>query len=220
MFKKFKQNKLIKCKNIDKNNKKSEYIKKLIESRKLPLAVLDPLWYEMKQAIKTNELDYKEKILNEFIREKGKLTTDIQEYEKVKQNALQKVLQLSDEIQAQQENVKMKALEKTRQIVIKTNEIIQNNERRLEELEILIDKANKSLLEEAIEIGYMQMEEYRIHKQALEREIDELRKQVVIKTEQKKAYDKQFGVTYNYLHKIVGYKDIDKVDKELGEEKE
>lgn len=222
MFKKLKQNKFIKNKDIEavKINKQSEYIKTLIESQKLPLVVLDPLWYEMKQVIITNELVNKEKVLNELIKERGKLTTDIQEYEKVKQNSLQKLLQLSEKVQVDQETLKMKELEKTRQIVIRTNEIIETNEKRLEEVEILVDKANRLLIEEAVKIGYMQMEEYRTHKQVLEREIDELRKQVVIKTEEKKDYDKKFGVTYNYLHKIVGYKYIDKVDNKLGEENE
>lgn len=222
MFKKIKWSKATKDKNIDINKRISqdEYIKSLIEVDKLPLVVLDPSWYEMKKTIQSQELLNREKILNEFIKEQGKLTTDTQEYERVKQNLLQKVLQLSEEVQGKQEERKLSELEKMRQTVLKTNEIIESNEKRLEELEILINRANRELVEEAVRIGYTQMEDYRLHKQALEKEIDELRKQVVLKTEEKKAYEKKFGVTYNYLHKVMGYKYIDKVDSGLGDQKE
>lgn len=219
MFKILKRQKINTKVNVGKYEEELDalQISNLLERKTVPLMVLDPLWYELKKIIGNIDIERKEKILNELVQEKGKLTIESLEYEKVKQSLLHKILQLSEELQSYSQEHIIKEIEITRQSVLKTNEILKENENRLEELEILIDNINGELVKEAIQITYKEMNKKRVQKEQIEKEIDELRREVVSKTEEKKQYDQQFGVLYNYLHKIIGYKQVEQLDQELGE---
>ncbi|MGL6173128.1 MAG: hypothetical protein ACRC1P_00755 [Cellulosilyticaceae bacterium] len=221
MFGKFKRNKLKEKLHCDNNKEELQvkYIKDLIDSKKVPLIILEPLWYEMKEIIKMDQVEEYERTLNELLKERAKLTTETLEYEKAKHNLLGKVLEISQAIQEEKNTYKTSELEKVRQSILKSNEILGNNEERLKELEILIQEHNKALVKEIVSHSYFEMEKYRKQKESLEEEIEQLRQQVLIKTEQKKKCDKEFGVVYNCLHKIIGFKYIDEVDKKLGEAK-
>ena len=219
MFKILKRQKINHKVKIEKDEEQldMDQISNLLEKKTIPLMVIDPLWYELKKIIVNDNIETKEKLLNELVKEKGKLTTESLEYEKVKQSLLYKILQLSEELQLHSQEHIIKEIEITRQSVLKTNEILKKNENRLEELEILIDNINGELVKEAVQITYKEMNKKRAQKEEIEKAIDELRKEVVNKTEKKKQYDRQFGILYNYLHKIMGYKQVEQLDQELGE---
>lgn len=218
MFGKLKKFKINQKTEKDKISVQTNYIKELLQGEKLPLIILDGFWYEIKDFVQTDQIIAEEEKLGQLIKEKGRLTTESLKYDKAKQNLVFKVLEISEEIQCDQNEKKLQELEKSRQAILEINKIIEQNEKRLDELEILIETTNRKIVEEVVIQSYGQIEEYRKRKESLEREIDELRNQVVIKTEEKKTYDKQFGSLYNYLHKIIGYQYINKVDKQLGEE--
>lgn len=217
MFNRLKKLKINQKTEKDKPGVQNNSIRGLLQSEKLPLIILDGFWYEIKELVQTDQIIDDEEKLNQLVQEKGRLTTESLKYDKAKQNLVFKVLEISEEIQYDQDDEKLHELEKSRQAILEVNKIIEQNEKRLDELEILIEATNRKIVEEVVAKSYGQIEEYRRNKERLEREIDELRQQVVLKTEEKKTYDKQFGSLYNYLHKIIGYQYINKVDKQLGE---
>lgn len=223
MFGKFKKNKIAKqqpkennLKN-DNRDKDLEQIRKLLESKKLPIVVLDHLWYQMRDTLSQTDISEKEKTLKELLKEQGKLVTDIKEYTVVKQNLLQQVLLLSQEINEKGNSEKVAELDKTSHGILKINETIEALENRALEVGDLIEETNKQLVESVVLDAYGSMEEYKQKKNTLEEEIDGLRKLLVEKTEEKKKYDQAISGIYNYLHKIIGYQYLDKVDRKLGE---
>ncbi|MGL4345147.1 MAG: hypothetical protein ACRCTE_08120 [Cellulosilyticaceae bacterium] len=224
MFGKFKKTKKMQQQEVKEESSKNkisdkdlEQIKKLLESKNLPIVILDNLWYQMREALSQSDISEQEKNLKELLKEQATLVTDMKEYTVVKQNLLQQVLVISQEVNEKGNTDKISELDKTSQAILKTNETIEKLEQRALEVGDLIESTNKELIESVVLDAYGSMEDYKHKKNKLEQEIDGLRKQVVEKTEEKKQYDKAISGIYNYLHKMIGYKYLDKVDRKLGE---
>lgn len=192
-------------------------LKQLLASKKLPIVVLDSMWYEMKSALGHEESNQQESTLKELLKEQGKLTTDLKEYAVVKHNLLQKVLMISQEVNEKGKIDQIEELDRTSQAILKLNETIDTNEKRAVEVGDLIEQLNLELIESVVIEAYGSMEAYKIKKNELEEEIDRLRKAVVEKTEEKKQCDQAITGIYNYLHKMIGYRYLDKMDDQLGE---
>lgn len=221
MFGKLKKTTKTKIRNLPLNktidNKKREsQIKKVLESKKLPIVTLDPLWYHVKENIRTKKMDAKEKDLNNLLKEQGKLNTDLKEYGLVKKNLMQEILTISQELNEKGDLSRVGSLEKLHQSITKTNEKIEEIENKIEEVEENITETNRNLVEETMIIGYEYMEAYKMKKNELDSEIDELRTSLLEKTKERKDWDNQYAKLYNYLHNVIGYENINDMDKEDG----
>lgn len=198
-----------------KNKEREIYIREALQNKKLPIVVLDPMWHTIKEQVLSSTIKENEEELNTLLKEQGQVNNDIKEYTLVKQNLLKEVLVISEEINDKGETHKEKYLETLHDSILKTNEKLEVLNERIDEVKNEIQKVNFLLVEETVAIGYEHMEIYKTKKIELEQEIDKLREQVVVKTEEKKQYDEKFTTLYNYMHKVVGYQYIDKVDKKI-----
>lgn len=210
MFEKFK-----KRRRDGADKERDMYVQSVLATNKLPIVILDNSWYAIKPFVQTPNLLKKEQFLLEYLKEQGTLTNKLKEDQVVKQNLMREVLYASQQLNEIGDESKLKELDKLQQGILKLNDELGKAEERLERLEEFIDITNREILEEAVAIGYEQMEECRGMSQKLEKEIDDLRASVVQKVEEKKKYDEGANNLYQYLHNIVGYKGIDKVDKVL-----
>lgn len=189
----------------------------LLETKKLPIVVLDGMWYEIKDALRHLDVEDEECALKELLKEQGKLITDLKEYAVVKQKLMEQVLVISQEVNEKGDMVQLEAMDKTSQALLKLNETMEECEKRALEVGELIKQNNKALIERVVVDGYHTMAQHQSRKNDLEKEIDRLRRELVEKTEERKQYDQAIGGIYNYLHKIIGYQDLDKLDCKLGE---
>lgn len=55
---------------------KKEYVTEILERKRLPIVLLDPLWHTAKEHIKSGAIDKAEKELQELLKEQGRLNTD------------------------------------------------------------------------------------------------------------------------------------------------
>lgn len=198
-------------------NIKKTYIKEILHQKKLPIVLLDPLWHGVKGQIVSGSIHKNEEMLQELLKEQGKLTNDYKNYGIVKQNFLKQVLVLSGEIHGEGDKTKIEALNKLHESIVGANQKLEAIEKRLEEVEIEIEKTNREIIEEFVAVGY---EYVRICKRKcaqLEKEINGLREQVVVKTNEKKKSEQVLKDIYNYMHHVVGQNQIEVTDKELWE---
>lgn len=196
---------------------KKEYIEEILSNKKLPIVLLDSLWYTVKEQIKSNVINEKEKKLQELIKEQARLNTDFKEYTKVKQNFLKQILSLSGEVQ--ENNEKLEELNKVHQSTLEVNNRLEEIETRLESLDEEIDTVNKELIGEMVAVGYEYIEIHRNKEIQLEEEIVALREEMLKKTNEKKQSEKVLKDIYNYLHNIVGQHQIDIIDRTLWDNK-
>lgn len=194
---------------------KKNYIATVLENKKLPVVLVDPLWYTVKEQIKSNVIDENEKKLQELLKEQARLNTDYKEYNKVKQNFLKQILALSGEVQGEAGDKKIEELNKLHQSTLEVNHRLEDIEKRLEEVDAEVDLKNKEIIEEMVAVGYEYIELHRLKEAKLEAEIEALRSEMLQKTNERKQSEKFLKDIYQYLHNIVGQQQIEIIDKTL-----
>ncbi|MGL4362743.1 MAG: hypothetical protein ACRCSG_05695 [Cellulosilyticaceae bacterium] len=196
---------------------KDKYLKEVMSKTELPIVILDQNWYNIKPLMQNEELLKKEQKLIEYIKEQGKLTNRLKEDGQIKQNLMKEILESSQRLNMGKDS-EVTVLEKLQQGILKINEELKDDESRLEELGGLIKSINLEIIEEIVIKGYEYMEISKMKSKALDEEIDTMRNIMLEKTNIKKKCDEETSILYNYLHNIVGYKHIDKIDHLVGEE--
>lgn len=196
---------------------KEQYIQGLMAHNKLPIIILDKQWYDVKPIVKNEKIEKQEEVLLNLVKEKGALTNQVKQDSVIKQNLMQEVLKASELLNQYGDESKLAELEKLQKGIVKIGDELKVTEERLADLDQVIGDANTELIKEAVAISYEYMEVYKTQSSQLGDEIDKLRQEVVRKTAEKKKYDDETTVLYNYLHNMIGYKNIDKVDQVLGE---
>lgn len=192
---------------------KKGYVREVLENKKLPIVLLDPLWYTVKEQIKSNIITENEKKLQGLLKEQARLNTDYKEYVKVKQNFLKQILDLSGQVQDENSTKKIEELNKLHQSTLEVNNRLEEIEKRLEEVDEEVIATNNALVEEMVAVGYEYIELHRLKEIKLEAEIAELREEMLQKTNEKKQSEKFLKDIYNYLHNIVGQQQIEIIDK-------
>ncbi|QEH70186.1 hypothetical protein [Cellulosilyticum sp. WCF-2] len=200
-------------------NLKKEYVSDILKSRKLPIVLLDPLWHTMRDSIQSDIIKAQEKNLKELLKEQGRLNNDYKEYSTVKQNFLKEILNLSGEVQVDGNSESIEALNKLHQSTVNINQKLEDIEKRISEVEVEIESANREIIEEMIAVGYEYIDVCKEKEIRLEREITQLREQMLLKTAEKKKCEKLLKDVYNYLHSIVGREQIEVIDRGLGDKK-
>ena len=198
---------------------REKMLKDIMGQKKLPIVILDKDWYRVKELIASDLIIQKEKELLEYLKEQGSLNNTLKENHAVKQNLMKKVLEASEALNTNGDTKKNNELDTLHLAITKLNEELPKQQARLEEVERLIDELNRELTREALALSYTYMESCKATSQTLGEEIYELREELLKKAKAKKKYDIQIATLYHYIHDIVGYKHIDKIDAKLGESK-
>ena len=195
---------------------KEMYISMLMGQTSMPTITFDHDWYNMKKIVGNKAIDKKEEQLKELIKEQAALIQKSKQDQAIKQNFMKEVLDVSAQLDQEGDTKDVKTLDNLHQVILKLNQEMEAQELRLDEVSDLIKEVNQDVLKETVSMGYLYMEANKHQSTALEEEIDQLRKQMLEKTKQKKIYDDQMNVLYHYLHKVIGYKHMNEVDKLLG----
>ncbi|OON96975.1 MAG: hypothetical protein ATN36_04405 [Epulopiscium sp. Nele67-Bin005] len=212
MFKKFKFGK-------NKNNHdmeelsfvEIERIRMLLRENKLPILTLDNTWYQIKEIVVDRKIESLEKDVNHYLQQQGQLTNDLKEAQVVKTKLMEKILKFSEEAQEHPDDCD--DLDAARDALLKNNDIIAKLETKLTNAEQKLESINLELVENVVIKCYGFMEHHKSTRETLELEIDDLRALLLEKTEAKKQSNKDYGQLYNYLHDMMGYKYVDKLDK-------
>lgn len=198
---------------------KKTYIKEILSTKKLPIVLLDPLWHSIREQIVSDFINKNEVVLHNLLKEQGKLTNDYKDYGSVKQNFLKQILVLSGELHGEGDNDKIEELNKLHESTLGANQKLEEIEKRLNEVEAEIEVVNRNIIEEIIAIGYEYVALCKNERDRLEKEINDLREQMMAKTNEKKKSEQILKGIYNYMHNVVGQNQIEVIDKELWDKK-
>ncbi|MDF2879185.1 MAG: hypothetical protein K0S30_2281 [Clostridia bacterium] len=194
---------------------KKTYIREILNQKKLPIVLLDPLWHSIREQIVSEMIKKNESVLQELLKEQGKLTNDHKDYNTVKQNFLKQILTLSGHLQGEGDAQKIEELNRLHESTLGANQKIEAIEKRLEAVEYEIEAVNREIIEEIIAVGYQYVSICKNNSNQLEKEINTLREQVLLKTNEKKKNEQVLKGIYNYMHHVIGQNQIEVIDKEL-----
>ncbi|OOB77850.1 MAG: hypothetical protein ATN33_08405 [Epulopiscium sp. Nele67-Bin001] len=192
-----------------------EIIKYSLSQKKLPIVSLDQSWHNIKGILQDDELLKLEAQVMEDLKRRGQITHDINENINAKSVLVSKILELSEHLVDEDSDID--DMIKAKEALIHANDEISKLELEAVQLEEILESTNHDLIERAVIKAYTIMMNYRDQANSLEDEIDHLRKKLLEKTEERKSVATNHNQLYNYLHDVVGYEYVNKMDKIVGE---
>lgn len=212
--------------NMSNNQKKSKVdngeFKKALEDVKVPLLVLDEKWHHLFAGIeKSRELKEWEAKENELLKLQGKLTSDLKDLKKVKQNLMNSIVDnMEDGSNSQDEALRRKKMSENKRLIDEVNEKMDEANDRLLDIPRELDEANKQLMLYSMDLCYKKLRENAVEIEEIGTWIRrirvELKKNIIIK----QADEQKNEEIYTYMHAVLGPKVLDVFDLKYEEDGE
>lgn len=184
-----------------------------LADKKIPLLTLDNKWHQLFDKIEASvQIKQLEEKLNELIKRQGKVNTDIKDIKKLKKKLMQEIVENAESSSNGNDKNALKKADDNKRLISECNEKIENYEDELLELPREMDRINRELMLETMEICYDQI-------QANQQEIEETAKWIaqirvelkkkLIRKQEKELVNQE---VYAYMHDIFGADVIDIFD--------
>lgn len=193
-----------------------EKLKSCTAINDIPILTLDERWYQLiTDKLKTDEIHYWEKRLNELLKKQGQVNNDIKEVKKIKNQLIQDVV---DNMQDEDTNPKKaKVMEQNQRLIQEAKDKINSLEDEALDLPRDIVDANRNLLIETVKVCYKKINSNKEDLEVLDKWINatrvKLKKNILIKQDKEEANNRM----YSSMHDILGpdvMKELDRINEE------
>lgn len=176
----------------------------------IPILTLDERWYHLvNDKIKTDEIAYWEKQVNELLKKQGRLNTDIKDIKKLKKQLINDVVENMESDGDNREHV----MNQNQRLIQESKDKIANLEDELKELPRELARANERLLTETLKVCYSKMNSNHEDIEVLNKWIDatrvKLKKNILIKQDKETNNENM----YSLIHDIIGPENCSAVDR-------
>ena len=176
----------------------------------IPILTLDERWYHLvTDKIKTDEIRYWEKEVNELLKKQGQVNTDIKEVKKIKSQIIKEVV---ENMEDDSSNNKKKMTQNQRLIKEAKDKISQLEDESLE-LPRKLARANEQLMLETVKVCFEKINSNKEDLEVLNKWIDstrvKLKKNLLIKQDKEAVNEKM----YTYMHDIFGAEIMGTLDR-------
>ncbi|MFR2471405.1 MAG: hypothetical protein ACLS8Y_09760 [Lachnospira sp.] len=176
----------------------------------IPILTLDERWYHLvNDKIKTDEIAYWEKRVNELLKKQGRLNTDIKDIKKLKKQLINDVVENMESDGDNREHV----MNQNQRLIQESKDKIANLEDELMELPRELARANERLLTETLKVCYSKMNSNHEDIEVLNKWIDatrvKLKKNILIKQDKETNNENM----YSLIHDIIGPENCSAVDR-------
>lgn len=193
-----------------------EKLKSCTAINDIPILTLDERWYHLiTDKLKTDEIRYWEKRLNELLKKQGQVNNDIKEVKKIKAQLIQDVV---DNMQDEDNDPKKaKVMEKNQRLIQEAKDKINSLEDEALDIPRDIVDANRNLLIETVKVCYNKINSNKEDLEVLDKWINatrvKLKKNILIKQDKEEANNRM----YSSMHDILGVdvmKELDRINEE------
>ena len=180
-----------------------EKLKSCTAIKQIPILTLDERWYHLiTDKLKTDEICYWEKQVNELLKKQGQVNNDIKEVKKIKNQLIQDVV---DNMQDEDNDPKRaKVMEKNQRLIQEAKDKINSLEDEALDIPRDLVNANERLMIETVKVCYNKwINATRV----------KLKKNILIKQDKEEVNNRM----YSAMHDILGpdvMKELDKVNEE------
>ena len=193
-----------------------EKLKSCTAINDIPILTLDERWYHLiTDKLKTDEIRYWEKRLNELLKKQGQVNNDIKEVKKIKTQLIQDVV---DNMQDEDNDPKKaKVMEQNQRLIQEAKDKINSLEDEALDIPRDIVDANRNLLIETVKVCYNKINSNKEDLEVLDKWINatrvKLKKNILIKQYKEEANNRM----YSSMHDILGVdvmKELDRINEE------
>jgi len=182
----------------------------------IPILTLDERWYHLiTDKIKTDEIRYWEKELNDLLKKQGQINNDIKEVKKIKTQLIQDVV---DNMQDEDSDPKKtKIMEQNQRLIQEAKDKIGSLEDEALDIPRDIVNANEHLMIETVKVCYEKINNNKEDLEVLDKWINatrvKLKKNILIKQDKEEINSRM----YTAMHDILGpdvMKELDRINEE------
>ena len=193
-----------------------EKLKGCAAIKQIPILTLDERWYHLiTDKLKTDEIRYWEKELNDLLKKQGQINNDIKEVKKIKSQLIKDVVDNMQDEDA--EPKKTKVMEQNQRLIQEAKDKINNLEDEALDIPRAIVNANEHLMIETVKVCYDKINNNKEDLEVLEKWINstrvKLKKNILIKQDKEEVNNRM----YTAMHDILGpdvMKELDRVNEE------
>ncbi len=203
-------------KNKDGFGELEEKIIHSLQSKNVPLLILDEKWLEIfPEHLQNVTIRGMVSELNALLKKQGKQNDDIKGLRRYKSQMMQEIVQYMGADETAVGRLKQRKLDKNQKKILELNEQLKETEDSLSDMPYRIRQANAQLMLESTRVCY---DRFRVNKgkmQELEDEISSLREKLRLRVLEKQEREMQDEKMYAYLHSLLGVQLMEELDRTL-----
>lgn len=138
---------------MGENDKKSQF-ENALYGKRLPILTLDNKWYRLLNKVGRAQVKPLETQLNDLLKRQGKINTESKDIRKLKKKLMNDIVTMVDEAEQKGNKAMEKEIEKSKQLVEKYNETLEQYKDEEMELPGEIEKVNVQLMLATMENCY------------------------------------------------------------------
>ena len=183
-----------------------EIFKNALVGKKIPVLILDPKWHRLfSKTGSTDEIKALEEELKELLKRQGKLNNENKDLKRIKNNLMDEIVVHMDGIETNTNESTGKKLDDNKRLINEVNEKLEVNEDALMELPREIDRVNRDLMIQTMELCYEKLQNNTAEIEEIASWIREMRvslKKNILKKQSKEVNNAEL---YSYMHDIFGH---------------
>lgn len=192
-----------------------ELDRELLKKNKVPILIKDSAWKTMASHFKDRKINSLSQELSQILKEEKQLEVEIQQMKKEKSAMTQHVLEMSYQLNQNNQYGSDKEMNKAKNGLQETTRKLESLYAKKEEMPSLIQEVNFQLLEATVANAASQLiHEDREH-QKREKEIKILREELNRLREKKEEAEEKMYMYYHFLHSLLGPSQMEELDHQI-----
>ena len=198
-------------------SRKDEIYSPALKEKKIPILTLDNKWHRLFTQTNPNKTILRlEKELNDLLKKQGKATTESKDIKRLKKKLMQEIVENAEGTAEGNNQKALKKMEDNKRLINECNERLTMYEDQLIELPGEIDRVNRELMLQTMDICYDTLKTNETEIEETAKWVAAIRVELKKRLIRKQEMEQMNQELYSYMHDIFGAEVIEIFDMKYG----
>ena len=198
-------------------SRKDEIYSPALKEKKIPILTLDNKWHRLFTQTNPNKTILRlEEELNDLLKKQGKATTDSKDIKRLKKKLMQEIVENAEGTAEGNNQKALKKMEDNKRLINECNERLTMYEDQLIELPGEIDRVNRELMLQTMDICYDTLKTNETEIEETAKWVAAIRVELKKRLIRKQEMEQMNQELYSYMHDIFGAEVIEIFDMKYG----
>lgn len=198
-------------------SRKDEIYSPALKEKKIPILTLDNKWHRLFTQTNPNKTILRlEEELNDLLKKQGKATTESKDIKRLKEKLMQEIVENAEGTAEGNNQKALKKMEDNKRLINECNERLTMYEDQLIELPGEIDRVNRELMLQTMDICYDTLKTNETEIEETAKWVAAIRVELKKRLIRKQEMEQMNQELYSYMHDIFGAEVIEIFDMKYG----
>ena len=198
-------------------SRKDEIYSPALKEKKIPILTLDNKWHRLFTQTNPNKTILRlEEELNDLLKKQGKATTESKDIKRLKKKLMQEIVENAEGTAEGNNQKALKKMEDNKRLINECNERLTMYEDQLIELPGEIDRVNRELMLQTMDICYDTLKTNETEIEETAKWVEAIRVELKKRLIRKQEMEQMNQELYSYMHDIFGAEVIEIFDMKYG----